>query len=144
MTDKFNLAQANKEKAIKKRDEKIEETAKLQKQLDQLQNERDKLKNKILKLKRRRNVDFNQKICKLCGREYLENENFNWSCRTHRVSLCNLRDNTEERCGGVAANQLRKLKAASLANTKVKTMKKKIIKRKTSITQKLLNELNAL
>jgi len=31
MTDKFNLAQANKEKAIKKRDEKIEETAKLQK-----------------------------------------------------------------------------------------------------------------
>ena len=35
-------------------------------------------------MKRRRNVDLNQKLCKNCGREYLENENFNWSCRTHR------------------------------------------------------------
>lgn len=27
---------------------------------------------------------MNQKICKNCGQEYLEKENFNWSCRTHR------------------------------------------------------------
>ena len=49
--------------------------------------EREKIKQKIIKMKKRRNVDFNQKICKKCGKEYLETENFNWSCRTHRVNL---------------------------------------------------------
>ena len=24
------------------------------------------------------------KTCKLCGTDYLESENFNWSCRTHK------------------------------------------------------------
>lgn len=49
-----------------------------------LQNERDKMRQRIQKLKNRRNYNINQKICKLCGKEYLEKENFNWSCRTHR------------------------------------------------------------
>ncbi len=48
-------------------------------------NEKEKIKAKFNRLKRRKAVDFNQKICKHCGKEYLENDNYNWSCRTHRV-----------------------------------------------------------
>ena len=47
--------------------------------------ERDKMKQRFLKLKNRRfRIDQNQKICKKCGKEYLEKENYNWSCRTHQ------------------------------------------------------------
>lgn len=43
-----------------------------------------KLKQRIQKLKNKRfRIEDNQKICKKCGKEYLEKENFNWSCRTH-------------------------------------------------------------
>ena len=66
---------------------RVDEVTALKQQLASLQNEREKLKQKINKLKRRRNVDLNQKICKNCAKEYLENENYNWSCRTHRVSI---------------------------------------------------------
>ncbi|CDW73124.1 ankyrin repeat domain containing protein [Stylonychia lemnae] len=61
-----------------------EEFTKLEKLLISVTNEREKLKIKIQKLKNRRAVDLDQKICKNCGKEYLQNENFNWSCRTHR------------------------------------------------------------
>lgn len=51
----------------------------------QLQMERDKMKQRITKLKNRRfRIEDNQKICKKCGKEYLEKENYNWSCRTHQ------------------------------------------------------------
>ena len=43
-----------------------------------------KMKEKLDRLKQHKfrvNVEF--KICKNCGREYTEKENFNWSCRTH-------------------------------------------------------------
>ena len=63
-----------------------EEFIKQDKQIKSLQNERDKMRIRITRLKNRRTFNINQKICKLCGKEYLEKENFNWSCRTHRVS----------------------------------------------------------
>ena len=48
--------------------------------------ERDKMKIRIQKLKNRKGkVDQGIKMCKNCGREYHEKENFNWSCRTHRT-----------------------------------------------------------
>jgi chromosome segregation ATPase len=62
-----------------------DEFTKVDKQVKALQNERDKMRQRIQKLKNRRNFNINQKICKQCGKEYLEKENFNWSCRTHRV-----------------------------------------------------------
>ena len=47
--------------------------------------ERDKLKTKIIRMKNRKlKVVVNQKLCRNCRREYLESENFNWSCRTHQ------------------------------------------------------------
>ena len=46
--------------------------------------ENSKLKARIQKLKNKRfRIEDNQKICKKCGKEYLEKENYNWSCRTH-------------------------------------------------------------
>lgn len=42
---------------------------------------RDRIKK--LKLKRGK-YDVSQKVCKNCGKDYNEKENFNWSCRTHR------------------------------------------------------------
>ena len=29
-------------------------------------------------------LQVDQKTCRFCSKEYLESENFNWSCRTHR------------------------------------------------------------
>ena len=43
------------------------------------------MKQRITKLKNRRfRAEDNQKICKKCGKEYLEKENYYWSCRTHQ------------------------------------------------------------
>jgi len=42
------------------------------------------MKERLQKLKDRRfKIDNNTKICRRCGNEYNEKENFNWSCRTH-------------------------------------------------------------
>lgn len=46
--------------------------------------EQEKLKARIQKLiNRKGKVDEGLKQCKLCTRQYIEKENFNWSCRTH-------------------------------------------------------------
>lgn len=47
--------------------------------------ERDKMKLRIVKLKSRKGkVDYGIKMCRCCGKEFPEKENFNWSCRTHQ------------------------------------------------------------
>ena len=44
-----------------------------------------KLRQRIQRIKNKRfRIEDNQKICKKCTREYLEKENFNWSCKTHQ------------------------------------------------------------
>ena len=40
------------------------------------------LKKRIERLKARKSK-ANQRICKNCNQEFVETENFNWSCRTH-------------------------------------------------------------
>ena len=66
-------------------DKWIEDFLRMEKQNKQLLMEREKMKQRFLKLKNRRfRIDQNQKICKKCGKEYLEKENYNWSCRTHQ------------------------------------------------------------
>ena len=48
--------------------------------------ERDKMKQRITKLKNRKGkVDQGIKMCKNCGREFHNDNNFNWSCRVHRT-----------------------------------------------------------
>lgn len=47
--------------------------------------EREKMKQRITKLKNRKGkVDHGIKMCRNCGKEFHEKENFNWSCRTHQ------------------------------------------------------------
>lgn len=41
------------------------------------------LKRRIERLKVKK-IKLNQKICKNCNQEFVENENYNWSCRTHQ------------------------------------------------------------
>ncbi|CAI2385299.1 unnamed protein product [Moneuplotes crassus] len=63
---------------------KEEELVTLNLSMKGVTSERDKLKEKIQKLKnKRQRVDINQKMCKKCNKDFLESENYNWSCRTH-------------------------------------------------------------
>jgi hypothetical protein len=49
-----------------------------------MSDEREKMKQRIVKLKNRKGkVDHGIKMCRNCGKEFPEKENFNWSCRTH-------------------------------------------------------------
>ena len=62
-----------------------EEYQKLEKKYKMLCSEREKMRARIIKMRMRKKVsEVSHKICKYCGKEYLESENFNWSCRTHR------------------------------------------------------------
>lgn len=56
----------------------------LEKEKKNWHEEREKMKERIQKLRTRRGkMDLAQKVCKNCGKDYVEKENFNWSCRTH-------------------------------------------------------------
>lgn len=45
----------------------------------------DKMKQRIIKLKSRKGkIDLGIKMCRNCGKEFHEKDNFNWSCRTHK------------------------------------------------------------
>eukprot|EP00347_Sterkiella_histriomuscorum_P014287 403361452 len=82
--DKVLMLEKEKEEAITNMQNKQEEFLNIVNQMRIVTNEREKLKQKIQKLKKRRIIDFNQKICRSCGKEYLESDNYNWSCRIHR------------------------------------------------------------
>jgi chromosome segregation ATPase len=74
--------------AIKEREEAITKLTldldKATKDMKQLKDENVKLRQRIQRIKNKRfRIEDNQKICKKCGKEYLEKENYNWSCRTH-------------------------------------------------------------
>mmetsp|Transcript_38272 Transcript_38272/g.95852 ORF Transcript_38272/g.95852 Transcript_38272/m.95852 type:complete len:315 (-) Transcript_38272:198-1142(-) len=58
---------------------------KIEKKMKEMGEDRDKLKQRLKKYRARRKMfEAEQKTCKNCGRDYLESENFNWSCRTHQ------------------------------------------------------------
>jgi len=74
---------------MKQKGEELNETSEdkllLEKEKKHLIAEREKMKDRIKKLKSRKGkFDIAQKICKSCGKDYIEKENFNWSCRVHR------------------------------------------------------------
>ncbi|CAD7934167.1 unnamed protein product [Amoebophrya sp. A120] len=74
----MNKLNEDKEKFVKEKD-------KLSKKLKELSQDYEKMKQKWKKYRARRNLLFEQdtKTCKNCAKEYLEAQNFNWSCRTH-------------------------------------------------------------
>jgi uncharacterized protein YfcZ (UPF0381/DUF406 family) len=66
-----------------KKDSEIE-IAKFKSDLSKVTTENSNLKAKLDKLKNRKNLDANQKFCINCQKDYLEKENYNWSCQLHR------------------------------------------------------------
>lgn len=84
MKDKINQLEIELKEKKSEHDKLVEESSKLEKINKQMMMEREKMKQRFIKLKNRRfKIDQDQKICKKCGKEYLEKENYNWSCRTH-------------------------------------------------------------
>eukprot|EP00392_Amoebophrya_sp_AT5.2_P004005 g4010.t1 len=69
------------------RERLMKERDRLAKKLKEMSMEYEKMRQKWKKYyrTRRANLLFEQdtKTCKNCGKEYMENQNFNWSCRTH-------------------------------------------------------------
>jgi hypothetical protein len=73
--------------------------------------DKEKLKQRIMKLKMKNTSSVYTKLCKNCSQEYLESQNFNWSCRTHRVILYVVilyRANMGNRYGGVVEKLIKK------------------------------------
>ena len=57
----------------------------LDQSVSELEAEKAKLRQRIIQLKKSKRVaEVNTKFCKNCSKEFVEAENFNWSCRTHR------------------------------------------------------------
>jgi len=70
---------------IEEYNETYEKLVALEKEKKNFVAEREKMRDRIKKLKQRKGkFDIAQKICKNCTKDYIEKENFNWSCRTHR------------------------------------------------------------
>ncbi|CAD7964134.1 unnamed protein product [Amoebophrya sp. A25] len=68
--------------ALNDKDLLRKERDKLEMKVKDLSQDRDTLKQRLKKY-RRLKVD-EHKTCKNCNKDYMENENFNWSCRTHQ------------------------------------------------------------
>ena len=66
----------------------VEDKFALEKEKKEWIEEREKMKERIKKLKSRKGkIDVMQKVCKNCAKDYIETENFNWSCRIHQGSF---------------------------------------------------------
>ena len=62
----------------------IEQQTKSQRQIAALTSELEAFKKKVVSLQQKKSVDINQQFCCLCKQEFIEKQNFNWSCCTHR------------------------------------------------------------
>ena len=88
-TEQFRIRILAAEKNLKEMTEKFTTTDNELKRVEKinalLTEEKNKMKERMTKLKARRGKgaeDF--KICKRCGKDYSERENYNWSCKTHK------------------------------------------------------------
>ena len=89
IVDKYKKSLIVHEKELREKTDEVlaEFEAKLilEKEKKALIAEREKMKDQIRKLKARKGkVDIAQKSCKNCTKDYIETENFNWSCRIHQ------------------------------------------------------------
>lgn len=60
--------------------------SKLEKKYKDLGDEHDKLRQKlkIIRMKRKQYGEGEEMLCRKCQKTYMDSENFNWSCRTHK------------------------------------------------------------
>ena len=69
-------------------DENFERKVELEREKKNLVADREKMKERIKKLKSKKGkFDVQQKVCKNCGKDYIEKDNFKWSCRIHRSAF---------------------------------------------------------
>lgn len=60
-----------------------EEIENLEKQLKLSNQEKEFFRERINQMKLKRNINTYGKICRNCNKDYIEKENFKWSCVTH-------------------------------------------------------------
>lgn len=82
LKDTFNQLNRDLNLATELRDDLREKLASLEKSYKETSEELNKMRKKLRSF-RQSNRETEEKICKLCNRIYFENENFNWSCKTH-------------------------------------------------------------
>lgn len=68
-------------------EKRIDAMVKIEKKYKQILDDKEKLRQRIMAMRMKTVLSTSQKLCKNCSQEYAEGENFNWSCRTHRVRL---------------------------------------------------------
>ena len=88
IADTFKRRVMEHDKDMKEKQEEFSEVfdakIQLEKEKKVLIQEREKMKEQIRKLRARKGkFDIAQKTCKNCARDYIETENYNWSCRVH-------------------------------------------------------------
>ena len=84
-SEKIRKLESNLKKAVEDIRSHFEARQQQEREIRKLYEERDKQKKRIQKLiARKGNFSSGIKACKNCNNEYRENENFNWSCRTHQ------------------------------------------------------------
>lgn len=87
--DKYKVKLSAAEAELRKKTQQLEvqQSKSLQQELQitALIDEKEDISNQVRKLKQRRyrRVDYGGKVCINCKRDYKDDENFNWSCRTH-------------------------------------------------------------
>jgi len=81
---KSELDQAREEREKFKTD-----VGKLEKKYKDLGDEHDKLRQKLkhIRLKRKQYGEGEEKLCRKCQKTFMDSENFNWSCRTHKAEF---------------------------------------------------------
>ena len=84
--DKITLLQEGLEKAHEEISTLKVEQDKCDKLVKTMEDEITKMRTKLKqnRLKRRQYGETEEKICKKCQHVYMDSENFNWSCRTHK------------------------------------------------------------
>ena len=75
----------DKDKTLRELDQTTNMYNNIDKQYKIMANERLKMVDRIKKLKARRGkFEEGSRVCKKCGKDFMESENFNWSCTTHQ------------------------------------------------------------
>ena len=84
--DKITALQTSLQTTEEDRDKLKLELIKQEKHFVDLSDEFTKLRQKMKQYKQKRRAygEAEEKICRKCQKVYLENENYNWSCRTHQ------------------------------------------------------------
>lgn len=83
--DKLNMLQSRIGGLEEEKEKGREHGAKLDKQYKDLVEEYEKLRNRLKQVRQKRKLfeDFEEKVCKNCQKIFIENTNYNWSCKTH-------------------------------------------------------------